>query len=53
MHRVADGAVENPTVNAANIADAELRLYKHELILRLKKDDGTFDSLFTWWKYSE
>lgn len=38
-----DGATENQTLNAATICDAELVLYKQELRLKLKKDNGTLN----------
>jgi hypothetical protein len=48
-------AAKNPDAieNAATIADAELTLYKQEPMIKLRKDDGTFNCPLTWWKCNE
>jgi len=43
VSRAADSEAENPAVNIATMADAELTLHKQEPTLKPKKDDGTFN----------
>jgi hypothetical protein len=53
VNRAADGEAENPAVNVATVADAELTLYKQASTLKLRQDDGACICPLTWWKYKE